>query len=52
MDWTIGLLDYLTIFLDHFSDHFIVGPLNIGTKGWMGRSLSVLREGWVANCCY
>ena len=21
-----GLLDYLTIFLDHFSDHFIVGP--------------------------
>ena len=24
--WTLGLFDYLTIFLDHFSDHFIVGP--------------------------
>ena len=48
-----GLDDFLEFFLDHLSNHFFRpfcrgGKHTIGTKGGVGCSISVLREGWEA----
>ena len=43
MDWTI---------FGPFLDHFIGGMYTISTQGGVGCSLSVLREGWEAECYY
>ena len=39
-------------FLDYFLDHFRGGEHTIITEGGVGGSLSVLREGWEAECYY
>ena len=52
--WTLGIFlhYFLDQFLDHFLDHFIGGGGTISTLGGVRCSLSVLREGWEADCCY
>ena len=46
----------LDCFLDHILDHFKGGgggeKHTINTEGGVGYSLSVLREGWEAECYY
>lgn len=59
MNWTIRHLDY---FLDHFFepffyhflDHFVRGGgwKTISSQGGVGCSLTVLWEGWEADCYY
>ena len=43
---------FLDHFLDYFLDHFRGGEHTIITEGGVGGSLSVLREGWEAECYY
>ena len=38
--------------MEIFLDHFKGGEHNISTEGGVGRSLSVLREGWEKECYY
>lgn len=58
MDWNIGHLDY---FLDHFFEPFfwstfwiilLGGRKTIRSQGGVGCSLTVLWEGWEADCYY
>ena len=49
MDWTV----FWTIFFGpFFLDHFIRGKHTISSQGGVRCSLSVLREGWEAECYY
>ena len=45
-------LDYFWTIFGPFLDHFIGGMYTISTQGGVGCSLSVLREGWEAECYY
>ena len=49
MDWTI-FGPFLGPFF--FLDHFIGGKHTISSQGGVGCGLSVLREGWEAECYY
>ena len=45
-------LAWCKIWTGLFLDHFIGGMYTISTQGGVGCSLSVLREGWEAECYY
>ena len=49
MDWNFFWTIFGTIF---FLDHFIGGKHTISSQGGVGCGLSVLREGWEAECYY
>ena len=52
MDLTIFWTVFWDHFLDHLLNHFIGGGRKhtISSQGGVGCSLSVLREGWEAEC--